>query len=104
MLDILHGLFILNSSITEQEIPMSTQSDKGEQLQEKVKAKLFINGRSQAVRIPKELAFSGIDAVNVEKRGNAIILTPARLTWESFAQLKPAAEDFMVIRPRLVKS
>jgi antitoxin VapB len=67
------------------------------------KAKLFINGRSQAVRIPKELAFSGIDAVNVEKQGNAIILTPARKTWESFADLKPADEDFMVIRPRLVK-
>ena len=69
-----------------------------------VKAKLFINGRSQAVRIPKELAFSGIDAVNVEKRGNAVILTPARKTWESFTKLPAAAEDFMVIRPRLMKS
>lgn len=69
-----------------------------------VKAKLFVNGRSQAVRIPKELAFTGIDAVNVEKRGNAVILTPARLTWESFAELPTADEDFMVIRPRLVKS
>jgi len=69
-----------------------------------IKAKFFINVRNQAVRIPKELAFSGIDAVNVEKRGNAIILTPARKTWESFADLKPADEDFMVIRPRMVKS
>ena len=69
-----------------------------------VKAKLFINGRSQAVRIPKELAFTGIDAVNVEKRGNTVILTPARKTWESFAELPAADDDFMVIRPRLVKS
>ena len=69
-----------------------------------VKAKLFTNGRSQAVRIPKELAFAGIDAVNVEKRGNAVILTPARKTWESFASLAPADEDFMMVRPRLVKS
>ena len=69
-----------------------------------VKAKLFINGRSQAVRIPKELAFNGIDAVNVEKKGNTVILTPARKTWESFAELPGAEEDFMVIRPRLVKS
>lgn len=69
-----------------------------------VKAKLFINGRSQAVRIPKEMAFTGIDAVHVERRGNAVILTPARKTWESFAELSPADEDFMVIRPRLVKS
>ena len=83
---------------------MSNPSDSDALVNDKVKAKLFINGRSQAVRIPKELAFRGIDAVNVEKRGNAIILTPARLTWESFAGLKPADEDFMVIGPRLVKS
>jgi antitoxin VapB len=69
-----------------------------------IKAKLFINGRSQAVRIPKELAFTGIDAVNVVKRGNAVILTPARKTWESFVEFSAAEEDFMVIRPRLVKS
>ena len=68
-----------------------------------VKAKLFTNGRSQAVRIPKELAFTGIDAVNVEKCGNTIVLTPARRTWESFSRLSPADEDFMVIRPRMVK-
>ena len=68
-----------------------------------VKAKLFVNGRSQAVRIPKEIAFAGIDAVNIEKRGNAGVLTPCRKTWESFADLEPAGEDFMVIRPRLVK-
>ena len=80
---------------------MSKSADSGSG---PVKAKLFINGRSQAVRIPKELAFTGIDAVNVEKRGNAVILTPARKTWESFADLPAAEEDFMVIRPRLVKS
>lgn len=68
------------------------------------KAKLFINGRSQAVRIPKEIAFEGINAVNVEKKGNAVILTPSRKTWESFAGLPAAEEDFMVVRPRLVKS
>ena len=66
--------------------------------------KLFINGRNQAVRIPKEMAFKGVDAVNVEKRGNALILTPARKTWESFSELPLAEEDFMTLRPRLVKS
>lgn len=68
-----------------------------------VKAKLFINGRSQAVRIPKDFAFSGVDAVNIEKRGSALILTPARATWESLAELQPAADDFMQLRPRLLK-
>lgn len=69
-----------------------------------IKAKLFINGRSQAVRIPKDFAFSGVDAVHIEKRGSALILTPARSTWESLADLPPAADDFMQLRPRLLKT
>lgn len=69
-----------------------------------IKAKLFINGRSQAVRIPKDLAFKGVDAVNVVKQGNAVVLTPLRKTWESFAELSGADEDFMVVRPRLMKT
>jgi|APSaa5957512535_1039671.scaffolds.fasta_scaffold346166_2 antitoxin VapB len=77
----------------------SKESDKGP-----IKAKLFTNGRSQAVRIPKEIAFQGIDAVNVEKHGNAVILTPVRKTWESLAELPKAEDDFMVVRPRLIKS
>lgn len=68
------------------------------------RAKLFINGRSQAVRIPKELAFKGVDGVNIEKQGNSLILTPARKTWESFSELDCADSDFMKLRPRLIKT
>jgi len=68
------------------------------------KAKLFINGRSQAVRIPKELAFAGVAAVQIEKRGSALVLTPIRSTWESFAAFEAAAEDYMLLRPRLMKT
>jgi antitoxin VapB len=68
------------------------------------KAKLFINGRSQAVRIPKELAFAGVDSVLIEKRGSALVLTPVRSTWESFAALAPAADDYMPLRPRLLRT
>ena len=67
-------------------------------------AKLFINGRSQAVRIPKNMAFKGVDAVTVEKKGTAVILTPARKTWQSFADLPAAEEKFMAIRHRALKS
>ena len=69
-----------------------------------IKAKLFTNGRSQAVRIPKDLAFAGVDAVHIEKRGSALVLTPARSTWESLAELPAAADDFMQLRPRLMKT
>jgi len=80
-------------------MPTRSGQDKGP-----IKAKLFTNGRSQAVRIPKEIAFSGIDAVHVEKRGNSVVLTPIRKTWASFVDLPAAGDDFMVVRPRLVKS
>lgn len=38
-------------------------------------AKLFMNGRSQAVRLPKEFRFEGSE-VNVRKEGSRVILEP----------------------------
>ena len=35
-------------------------------------ASLFKNGRNQAVRLPKELEFSGVSKVEVRKEGNSI--------------------------------
>ncbi len=44
-------------------------------------ARLFQNGRSQAVRLPKEFRFRG-DAVSVRREGEAVILEPLRhQTW-----------------------
>ncbi len=68
------------------------------------RAKIFTNGRNQAVRIPRELEFKGVDAVLISKQGNGLLLTPVRSTWSSFQQEAAADEDFMRIRPRLIKS
>ncbi|MDC1436218.1 type II toxin-antitoxin system VapB family antitoxin [Gammaproteobacteria bacterium] len=68
------------------------------------KAKIFINGRNQAVRIPRELEFKGVDAVSIEKQGNSLLLSPVRSTWSSFQNEDRADDDFMRIRPRLIKS
>ena len=38
-------------------------------------AKLFKNGRSQAVRLPKEFRFEG-DEVKIRKKGKQVILEP----------------------------
>jgi antitoxin VapB len=40
-------------------------------------ARLFINGRSQAVRLPKEYQFKG-DDVYIQKVGDIVILFPNR--------------------------
>jgi antitoxin VapB len=39
-------------------------------------AKLFINGRSQAVRLPKEFRFKGKE-VKIRKEGRKVILEPS---------------------------
>lgn len=44
-------------------------------------AKLFMNGRSQAVRLPREFRFEG-DEVSVRREGDAVILEPmVRRAW-----------------------
>lgn len=67
-------------------------------------AKLFINGRSQAVRIPKDFAFEGIDEVSVRKVGNKLILEPIRKTWTSLADEKRADAGFMKERPDIFET
>ena len=58
-------------------------------------AKLFQNGKSQAVRLPKEFRFSG-DLVYVKKSGNAVILLPYSAPWQSLiGSLFLFSSDFM---------
>ena len=66
-------------------------------------AKLFTNGRSQAVRIPKAYEFTGVEEVVIRKEGDALVLLPARKTWESYADEAPVVDDeFMTERPELM--
>ena len=58
-------------------------------------AKLFQNGSSQAVRLPKQFRFRG-DRVYIKKMGEAVILLPVRHSWEiSTASLSLFTDDFM---------
>ncbi len=58
-------------------------------------ARLFQNGRSQAVRLPKEFQFTG-DEVFIQKHGNAVILVSREKQWEVFMEgLTSFSEDFM---------
>jgi antitoxin VapB len=66
-------------------------------------AALFINGRSQAVRIPKELEFEGVAEVEISREGDALVLRPARKTWTSFAEAPMADADFLLDRADVVE-
>ena len=58
-------------------------------------AKLFQNGQSQAVRLPKEFRFEGTE-VFVKKTYNSVILIPKDNPWESmFRGLEGFTDDFM---------
>lgn len=58
-------------------------------------AKLFENGRSQAVRLPKEYRFSG-DEVAINKIGDVVILMPKENKWSGFlSSLNLFSDDFM---------
>jgi antitoxin VapB len=58
-------------------------------------ARLFINGRSQAVRLPKEFQFQG-ESVYIQKIGDAVMLVPFDKEWEIFLHgLNSFSDDFM---------
>lgn len=58
-------------------------------------AKLFRNGQSQAVRLPREFALPGRE-VYVRRVGNAVLLVPMEDPWAGFeAALGAFSEDFM---------
>ena len=48
-------------------------------------AKLFMTGRSQAVRLPKEYRFEG-DEVLIKRVGDAVVLLPRIRSWNSLIE------------------
>ncbi len=64
-------------------------------------AKLFRNGRSQAVRLPKEFRFEG-EEVSVRREGDAVILEPMkRRSWPKgyWRRWGKATRGLELIRP-----
>jgi antitoxin VapB len=58
-------------------------------------AKLFQNGKSQAVRLPKEFRF-GSDRVYIKRIGNAVVLLPYQTPWNTLLDsLSLFSADFM---------
>ncbi len=61
-------------------------------------AKLFVNGNSQAVRLPKEYRFRG-DEVVIKRMGNAVVLLPKEDPWKvMFDALVEFPENYAIVR------
>jgi antitoxin VapB len=61
-------------------------------------AKIFQNGQSQAVRLPKEFRFNGKE-VYVKRLGNAVVLMPKDDWWGPMVRnIGKFTDDFMIER------
>jgi antitoxin VapB len=61
-------------------------------------AKLFKNGQSQAVRLPKEYRFDGTE-VFIKKVGSAVVLLPEKNSWDALvSSLERFTPEFMAKR------
>jgi antitoxin VapB len=59
-------------------------------------ARIFMNNRSQAVRLPKEFQFATTD-VFIRKQGDEVILSARPQDWSAYlASEAVASEEFMV--------
>lgn len=62
------------------------------------KTKIFTNGQSQAVRIPKNCRFTE-EEVFIKKDGNVVILIPMKNPWQSLIDsLDEFSEDLEISR------
>jgi antitoxin VapB len=58
-------------------------------------AKIFMTGRSQAVRLPKEFRFEG-EQVRIRREGNAVVLEPLSADWAWLDAIeRPVDADFL---------
>jgi antitoxin VapB len=55
-------------------------------------AKVFMNNRSQAVRLPKEFQFDTSE-VYIRKEGDDVILSPRPKVWDAYLASGPVASD-----------
>ena len=61
-------------------------------------AKIFQNGKSQAIRLPKEYRFCGTK-VYLKRIGNAVVLLPEQDSWQTLLEsLDQFSDDFMADR------
>jgi antitoxin VapB len=65
-----------------------------------VTAKLFRNGRSQAVRLPAQYRFEGADEVFVSKIGDKVVLSAKPASWDDFFAARPEGAAGFLVRRR----
>jgi len=64
-----------------------------------MKTSVFLNNKTQAVRIPKEIALpDDVKQVTITRNGDNLIISPVEKNWDSFFDGSEVSEDFMLNR------
>jgi antitoxin VapB len=63
---------------------------------------IFKNGKNQAVRLPKDMEFQGVNDLEIIKNGDTITLRPVRPDWLSLAECQKVDADFLQERPDVI--
>jgi antitoxin VapB len=64
-----------------------------------VKTKIFKNNRSQAIRLPKEVAFpESVKDVEIIAIGNKRVIAPVSKSWDEWFNEPGVSTDFMTVR------
>jgi len=63
---------------------------------------IFKNRNNQAIRLPLDMAYEGVNELEITRDGDLITLRPLRQNWLSFAQYPKADPDFLEQRQEIV--
>lgn len=65
---------------------------------------IFKNNANQAVRIPKDMQFEGVNLLEICREGDTILLRPTRPNWSSFSNEVLADTGFLTKHPAVIES
>lgn len=64
---------------------------------------IFKNSSNQAIRIPRDMEFQGVSELEIIRKGDTLILRPARPSWGSLRDVSPADANLLLERQDVVE-
>jgi len=64
---------------------------------------IFKNNSNQAIRIPRDMEFQGVSELEIIRKGDTLILRPARPSWGSLHDVPAADADFLIGREDVIE-
>lgn len=59
-------------------------------------------GKGQAVCLPADMAYEGVEELEISRDGDVIALRPVRPSWTSFLELPKVDSEFLQERPVVI--